>query len=129
MKIVGSGSRYQVFNDDIKTFDSLPVGTYYVGFNKMSGYYLSVDQDMHVDEKVYGNIDKRVEKVLRSFRAMNRNMGVILSGYKGSGKTMFAKMLTVLLTTTRMVSYSGFAHGMAAILFRLMAIIIIWMRK
>lgn len=93
MKIVGSGSQFRVYNDDVKTFDTLPVGTYYVGFNKIAGYFLSTGTDMHVDEKVYGDVTKRVNKVLHSFEAMNRNMGVILSGNKGSGKTMFAKLL------------------------------------
>jgi len=40
MNIVNAGSRYQVYGEDVKTFRNLPVGSYNVEFNKMTGFYL-----------------------------------------------------------------------------------------
>ena len=81
MNIVNSGDRYMIYGEDVKTYKKLPAETYQVGFSPMSGFYLTLHNDLHVNEKV--------DKVLQTFRAFNRNMGVILSGPKGVGKSMF----------------------------------------
>lgn len=48
---------------------------------------------MSVSEKVYGVQSGKVAKVLNSFKVFNRNLGVILSGNKGIGKSLTAKMI------------------------------------
>ena len=45
--------------------------------------------------KVYGIHQQKVDKVLRAFGGFNRNLGVILSGNKGIGKSIFAKLLAL----------------------------------
>lgn len=45
------------------------------------------------ENKIYGIHEKKVEKVLNTFEKFNRNLGVILSGNKGIGKSLFAKLL------------------------------------
>lgn len=45
------------------------------------------------EKKIYGNSKDRVDKVLKSFKIADRNFGIILSGQKGIGKSLFAKML------------------------------------
>ena len=68
--------------------------TYQVGFNKMSGFFLTAHPDLTViEEKVYGNHEKKADKVLNAFKNVNRNFGVILSGQKGIGKSLFARVL------------------------------------
>lgn len=42
-------------------------------------------------EKVYGVQQQKVDKVLASFERFARDLGVILSGDKGIGKSMFAR--------------------------------------
>lgn len=93
MKVISTGSRYEIYNDDLKTYEKLPAKTYSVCFNKMTGFYMEEHTDLVVTEKVYGIHLKKVEKVLRSFDGFDRNLGVILSGFKGIGKSLFAKML------------------------------------
>lgn len=39
-------------------------------------------------------IPEKAEKVLRSFKVFQRNLGVILSGDKGIGKSLFARLLS-----------------------------------
>lgn len=96
MNVVHSGDTYQIYGDTLKTYDKLPVGTYEVNFSKFTGFYLSAHNDLVVtEEKIYGSSPEKVEKVLRSFQAVDRNFGVILSGKKGIGKSLFARQLAI----------------------------------
>ena len=62
----------------------------------MSGFYLDEYPDIAVNEdKIYGEHLQKVKKVLRSYELFDRNLGVILSGSKGIGKSLFAKLLSV----------------------------------
>ena len=94
MNVVHSGNTFQIYGDALKTYTQLPVGTYEVCFHKMMGFYLNSHSDLSVNEdKIYGSTPSKVEKVLRGFKSVNRNFGVILSGRKGIGKSLFARQL------------------------------------
>lgn len=94
MNIVESGLKLQVYGEDVKTYKNLPVGSYEVCFNKMTGFYLSKKHDLVVlEDKIYGNHDRKVTKVINSFKNTNRNFGIILSGQKGIGKSLFVRIL------------------------------------
>lgn len=94
MNIVQSGSRLQVYGEDVKTFKEIPIGSYDVGFSQMGGFFLRERNDIVPnEEKIYGNHEEKVEKVLRSFKLSNRNFGVMLSGQKGIGKSLFMRIL------------------------------------
>lgn len=96
MNVVHSGDTFQIYGEALKTYDKLPVGTYDVCFHKMMGFYLTSHADLVVnEEKIYGSSPAKVEKVLRGFQAVDRNFGVILSGRKGIGKSLFARQLAV----------------------------------
>lgn len=95
MKAINIGTRYEIYGDTLKTYDQLPAQVYSVCFDKMAGFYLDQHADIEISEKVYGVHEEKVDKVVRSFAAFERNLGVILSGYKGIGKSLFAKMLSI----------------------------------
>lgn len=50
MKIVNTGIKYQIYDDSLRTFDSLPAATYCVRFSKLSGFYLESRPNMQVNE-------------------------------------------------------------------------------
>lgn len=93
MKAISTGTRYEIYNDTLKAYDALPAKTYTIRFAQMSGFYLEERTDLEVNEKVYGVHLEKVNKVLTSFSMFERNMGVILSGDKGIGKSFFARCL------------------------------------
>ena len=96
MKAIKIGTKIEIYNDTVMTFNELPARTYIVRFEKMSGFYLDEYAEAEIKEdKIYGEHMNKVKKVLRTYRAFNRNLGVILSGFKGIGKSLFARILTV----------------------------------
>ena len=96
MNIVQSGSSFQVYKgEDLKTFSALPLGTYEVSFDKQQGFFLTSHEDLEMNEKkIYGNTLEKIDKIITSFNKVNRNFGIILSGRKGCGKSLFARQLS-----------------------------------
>ena len=93
MKIISTGGTYKIVDDSLKVYDSLPVRVYSIDFSPMNGFSLSNYDDIEINEKIYGEHIKKKDKVLRGFKRADRNFGVILSGDKGTGKSLFAKLL------------------------------------
>lgn len=93
MKIVNFGDTYEVYTDEINTYDELPPAAYQVCFTKMRGFYLTKYPFAAVNEKIYGKHREKADKVLDRFKTFDRNLGVILSGAKGIGKSICAKLI------------------------------------
>lgn len=94
MNIINSGSTYRVYGDDLKTMQSLPAATYDLQFAKFTGFFLEKRPDLITgEEKIYGKSPAKAEKTLCGFKEANRNFGVLLSGRRGVGKSLFARLL------------------------------------
>jgi len=96
MKIVRTNKAYKLYDDDMETLDSLPVLTYTVVYSRECGFFLQQRSNFELTEqKVYGMHTAKVNKILNSFQHFNRNLGVLLSGDKGIGKSLFVKLLAL----------------------------------
>lgn len=73
--------------------DTLPIGTYAVKFTP-AGYHLEQIEDMTLPPKLYGNVEKQTDRILKTYHSRPSVTGVLLSGQKGSGKTMLAKRIS-----------------------------------
>lgn len=93
MKAIQSGNTFRIYDNSMKTYDQLPANAYLVNFSEKTGFFLTLYSDIDIKEKVYGVHEAKVNKVLASFHQFQRNLGVILSGDKGIGKSLFSKML------------------------------------
>lgn len=94
MKVISTGSKFNIFPDDLRTYEKLPVDYYVVRFNKKEGFYIERYSEFVMKEaKIYGVHLSKVKKVLNTFDDFNRNLGIILSGDKGIGKSLFARLL------------------------------------
>lgn len=93
MKIINSGNSYKVHGDDLIIYDKLPAQVYTIETAPMMGVWLEKASDVAVSEKIYGPHKSKVSKVLNAFSMVNRNLGVILSGKKGIGKSICAKLM------------------------------------
>ena len=92
MQVTNHGIDYRIIDGGTKFLESLPPKVYSIHFHKMMGYWLSERKELSVgDFKIYGNTPKRVEKVFRTFGMRDRNLGILLSGKKGMGKSVFMR--------------------------------------
>lgn len=92
-----SGSRYTITNTkNLQISEILPVSTYTVGFDKFTGqFYLEEIESFKPLKKIYGDSLEVAERILTTFNSRPNTTGVLLSGEKGSGKTMLAKMTSI----------------------------------
>ena len=84
---------FKKVNEDFSTINKLPLGVYNVGLT-MEGWYL----EKYADEftfgyKIYGLETEFCEHVIKTFENTTGNLGIMLTGTKGTGKTVTAKLL------------------------------------
>jgi hypothetical protein len=72
----------------------LPVGTYSVGCDPERGWFLKPITDFNIGGKIYGKTTRQAERILNTFSTRPSATGVLLTGEKGSGKTMLAKLIS-----------------------------------
>lgn len=91
-----NGDTFSVTSETaIDLHKELPVGTYTVGQNPITGaFFLSRVDDFEVKGKVYGDTIRHTERILETFDKRDNATGVMLAGEQGSGKTLLAKMLS-----------------------------------
>ena len=75
-------------------FDELENAVYTIGIDPLERLYLSkVNDEFTFDYKLYGLESKFIERVLKTYSHTNGNLGILLNGLKGTGKTVTAKQI------------------------------------
>ena len=93
---IKQANSFDVHPDDaIDQHKKLPVGTYTVMTSMERGIYLETTKNLDIDHKVYGNPESMANRMLETYDSRRGNTGALLSGNKGSGKTLLAKMMAV----------------------------------
>lgn len=88
-----SGSIYTQVDSDYKVSESLPVGIYNINLTR-TGYHLDKYADKFVfPYKIYGLQKDFVDHVIKTYNNTEGNLGIMLTGTKGTGKTVTAKEL------------------------------------
>lgn len=90
-----------VVNKDagIKT-DKLPAGAWTINTDPVGNYSLARTTLTGIPEVLYGETEERAQRIISAYKrrsALGKNTGVLLSGTKGSGKTMLAKLVATRL--------------------------------
>ena len=93
MSYIKINNQYKISNGAISIIQNLNPGIYVVRYEPEEGFSIEDYGDISITERVYGQHNKKLEKVFRAYDNMDRNLGILLSGDKGIGKTLFLKML------------------------------------
>jgi hypothetical protein len=94
MNIVKNGRSFRFFNE-IEILKELPVANYELVWDPFGNCSLEKITAFSFPEKVYDIEEGFREQVLTTFNAIDKNVGVLLEGYKGQGKSLTAKKLCV----------------------------------
>ena len=80
--------------DDSTKHNILPIGVYIVSYNPSKGLYLSKNQDnFKFNYKIYNKDEKFVKTVTKSYESLTENLGILLTGLKGTGKSVTSKLI------------------------------------
>ena len=91
---ISSGNSFHVYDSAVQTYEKLPADTFTVQFDAFSGYSLQRVENLSVgDEKVYGEHNKKLDRIAKAYNTMTRSLGVLMSGDKGMGKSLMVRML------------------------------------
>lgn len=80
--------------------DKLPAGVWVVNCDPHGNYSLVRTEEFSLPGALYGETKDRAAHVIRTFARRSKegkNTGVLLTGTKGSGKTMLAKLISTSL--------------------------------
>ena len=75
----------------------LPVGNYIIKQDPYENLYLQLVDDFKPIKKTYGSIVKDTQRIISTYHDRDTSTGVLLTGEKGSGKTLLAKNLSIAL--------------------------------
>jgi hypothetical protein len=90
---IETGSQIRVYDSTVTAHDTLPVGTYRVSFSQKEGFTLQRVSDLVIGtEQVYGDRGAKIDKIFAAYQRTERSLGVMLSGDKGQGKSLFLRM-------------------------------------
>ncbi len=94
MNYVKSGSTYTPIGSLREVTNVLEPHVYQIVMPPMSGPKLEIvdNIDMSVPNKVYGKVPDKVVKCFAAYDRRPRNTGILLSGERGMGKTLFIRM-------------------------------------
>lgn len=107
MSILQSGNKFSLA-DISSTYGKLPVGVYMLNYDGREGYFLTRKDGFKLPQKIYGDVSY-IDRWLFSFRNNSeKNMGVLLTGLKGSGKTITAQKLCIQSEMPTILINDGF---------------------
>lgn len=88
-----SGNKYFIGEDTDKT-KKVPVGVYHIGVRPDGALYLNNMGDrFEFPYKVYGVEQSFIDRIPITYNEISQNLGILLNGIKGTGKSVTAKLI------------------------------------
>ena len=91
---VQTGINFNRMQGPIISYNKIPVGVYKISMSKQGFYLEYVMSEFVFDYKIYGLQEDFINHVIKTYNeAQTGNLGILLNGTKGTGKTVAAKMI------------------------------------
>jgi hypothetical protein len=91
---VQTGINFNRMQGPIISYNEIPVGVYKISMSKQGFYLEYVISEFVFDYKIYGLQEDFINHVIKTYNeAQTGNLGILLNGTKGTGKTVAAKMI------------------------------------
>lgn len=91
---IQNGPIFKRIEGTVKNPEVVPVGIYNLNFNPMGGWNLERIQDKFIfNFKLYGLQKDFVSHVIEAYKGLSGNLGILMNGTKGTGKTVTAKVI------------------------------------
>lgn len=91
---VQTGINFNRMQGPIISYNEIPVGVYKISMSKQRFYLEYVMSEFVFDYKIYGLQEDFINHVIKTYNeAQTGNLGILLNGTKGTGKTVAAKMI------------------------------------
>lgn len=74
---------------------ALPAGNYTIKMDQYENFYFEEIDSFELNHKIYGDTLKNADRIMNTFSDRPATTGVMLTGEKGSGKTLLAKALSI----------------------------------
>lgn len=113
---------------DISLSDKVPLGFWKLDFDKHSGAFLRKTEVKLSHGKIYGNSQAIADHVIAAFEKSqnNKNLGVLLSGGKGLGKTLTTRLVIEELSKKYpVIVISSYFNGMVEFLEKIKGCVIL----
>lgn len=82
------------FGKNITLLKKIPVGVWLLVQDELTKeFYLEKQADFTLPDKIYGKEEEVAERYLSTFNKSTKNEGILLTGEKGNGKTLMAKVI------------------------------------
>jgi hypothetical protein len=94
-----NGNTYRVAKKEAMNMtEHLPGGNYVVKYDDMTGqFFLEGIESFEAPKRIYGDCLKNTDRVISTFKDRPATTGVMLTGEKGSGKTLLTKNISIEL--------------------------------
>lgn len=95
-----SGITFRVSSKEaMDLHEQLPAGNYTIKKDPFDNLYLESIDSFEIKGKRYGDLEKNTDRILNTFMDRSASTGVMLTGEKGSGKSLLAKALSIQAAT------------------------------
>lgn len=94
--LLKTNNTIRLIGEGTETIDKIPQGNWLVKFDKINQYfYIEKQADFKLPSKVYGDVYSQVNRYLNTYTARDKNLGILLKGLKGTGKSLTAKAICI----------------------------------
>lgn len=98
-----------LFGPEAPMLDGIPKGNWLLKYDPdRNFFYLESARPFSFPEKIYGNVKEDVDFYCEAYRTTPKNLGILLNGEKGSGKTLLTTLLTKELDLPVVMITSGY---------------------